>query len=156
MLEHRIRVISESLAREVDRRGFLRKVGGAIVTGVAAAVMGPGLGTQLRRATAAPVLPNRARCAPPGPYCNLEGATGVNSEPTGCRGGHCYQHRTSPGGPILSCQVYYIYAVTGCWTTADGNGYWTCCDCDCGSVNCGCAQYNPIGGLPQPLTPGNS
>jgi hypothetical protein len=156
MLEHRIRVISESLAREVDRRGFLRKVGGAIVTGVAAVVVGPGLGTQLRRASAAPILPNRARCAPPGPYCNLEGLSGGLDEPTGCRGAHCYQHRTSPGGPLLTCQVYYTFYATGCWTTADGGGYWTCCDCNCGSATCGCAQYNSTGGLPQPLVPGMS
>ena len=157
MLEHRIRVISEALARETDRRGFIRKVGGAIVTGVAAVVMGPGLGTQLRRASAAPVLPNRARCAPPGPYCNIEGRSGGLDEPTGCRGAHCYQHRTSPGGPLLSCVVYYqFYPTTGCWTTADGAGYWTCCDCTCGGATCGCAQFSPIGGLPQPLAPGNS
>jgi hypothetical protein len=143
MLEQKVRVLSEALARGVDRRTFLRRAGGAIVSGVAALVMGPALSNQADKASASPLIPNVANCGPPGPYCNLDG----QNEPNGCRGASCFQHVSS--GQLLQCQVFYIYQVTGCWTTVSGNGYWTCCDCTCtnGAINasCGCAQYSRAG-----------
>lgn len=147
MIEYRIRVISEALARGLDRRTFLRRAGGAVVSGIVAVVMGPTLSRTASSVSASPLVPMRARCSPPGPFCNLEGASNSQtSEPTGCRNGHCFQHVTSPGGPVLSCVVYYqFYPGTGCWTTIDGNGYWTCCDCDCGGAHCGCAGFTRAG-----------
>ena len=41
MLEQRVKLVSEWLARAVDRRVFLRRVGGGVVAGVATLVMGP-------------------------------------------------------------------------------------------------------------------
>lgn len=146
MIEQRIKVWSEAIARNIDRRTFLRRAGGAVVSGVVALVMGPALGRSAT-VTASPLVPDRARCAPPGPFCNLEGMPSASSEPTGCRNGHCFQHVTSPGGTVQSCKVYYtFYPGTGCWTTIDGNGYWTCCDCECDSgAHCGCAGYTRAG-----------
>jgi hypothetical protein len=71
------------------------------------------------------------------------------NQPNGCRGGHCYQHRS--GGVIVTCSLYYTFYATGCWTSAntDGRGgYWTCCDCECFNSSgtrvaaCGCAQLS--------------
>lgn len=142
MFDRKIRLISEALARGVDRRGFIKKAGGAVVTGVVALAMGPTLGRNAPKAYASPRVPTVANCAPPGPYCNIDG----QGEPNGCRGASCYQHLS--GGTIQMCQVFYIYQVTGCWTTISGNGYWTCCDCTCtGGVSCGCAQYTSASGV---------
>src|SRR3954452_19643356 len=86
-----------------------------------------------------PVVPS---CAPPGPYCNLNGV----NEPNGCHGGPCFPHlNTTPGvqGPL-----WYCCYQAGCWTTAASGGYWTCCDCQCSDGStCGCAQFS---GSPQP------
>ncbi|MGA7730632.1 MAG: hypothetical protein WCD37_05105 [Chloroflexia bacterium] len=148
MIEQKIKVLSESLARGLDRREFLRRAGGVVVSGVVALVMGPTLARNATRVSASPLVPLRARCSPPGPFCNLEGASSSQtSEPTGCRDGHCFQHVTTPGGTVRDCVVYYqFYPGTGCWTTIDGNGYWTCCDCTCGGANCGCAKFSRAGG----------
>jgi hypothetical protein len=156
MLEQRIRVISEALARGLDRRTFLRRTGGTIVAGVTALAVGPLLSKSAPGVSAAPIVPDRANCAPPGPYCSLDGS----DDPNGCAGAHCFQYMSS--GELLSCVVdYRFYPGTGCWTTIDGTGYWTCCDCSCtntsGSINnvsCGCAQYTraaqPIPGVALP------
>ncbi len=145
MLEQKIRVISESLARRVDRRTFLKNAGGVVVTSVVALAMGPSLGMRERKTYAArpaPNVPNVANCGPPGPYCNLDG----QNEPNGCRGGACFQHLS--GGVVQQCQTDYFYQPAGCWTTPSGNGYWTCCDCFCtGNVLCGCAQYTYATGV---------
>ena len=150
MLEHKIRIISESLARGMDRRAFLRRAGGAIVSGAAALVLGPALTGRMPGAAADPIIPTVANCSPPGPYCNLDG----QNEPNACRGGACFQHVSS--GQLLQCQIYG-YSGTGCWTTVSGNGYWTCCDCTCSNgiinnVTCGCAQYSRVG-APYPNGP---
>jgi hypothetical protein len=88
-------------------------------------------------------------CQPPGPYCNLNG----QNNPNGCHGAHCFQHLYS--GQVLQCQVYYQYYQAGCWTTAASGGYWTCCDCSCGTprvTTCGCAQFSAG---PTPLPDGS-
>ena len=41
MVEDKIKVFSEALARGVDRRTFLRRTGGSIVAGLLLLVMGP-------------------------------------------------------------------------------------------------------------------
>ncbi len=135
MLDQTIRVFSEGLARALDRRTFLKRTAGTIASGLAALVMGPMLATN-SRAIAAPLIPTVANCAPPGPYCNLDGV----NEPNGCKGASCFQHYSN--GQVRQCTPQYGYATTGCWTTLSGNGYWTCCDCNCsGGSSCGCAQY---------------
>ena len=143
MLEQRIKVISEAVAREIDRRSFLKQMSTTILAGVSALVVAPMLGNKEGKvAAAAPVVPTIS-CAPPGPYCTVNGAA-----TDGCRGGHCYQHGTP--GNVVACEVYYTFYTTGCWTTAQGGGYWTCCDCRCtNGVTCGCAQFTP-GGNPSP------
>lgn len=141
MLDQRIRVASEALARTVDRRKFLKTAGGAIVTGIVALAAGSTLGPS-GKAVAAPRVPNVANCNPPGPYCNIDG----QNEPNACRGGSCFQHRS--GGQIIDCHLDTMYTITGCWTTADGGGYWTCCDCRCtGNITCGCAQFTTAPGV---------
>lgn len=138
MLEQKVKIFSEALARAVDRRTFVKRVGAGVMAGVSALVMGPLVarsGMTPASASASLASPNIS-CAPPGPYCNNGGG-----DLSGCRGGHCYQHN---GG---SCVVYYTFYTTGCWTTAVSGGYWTCCDCQCSTGTCGCASFNP-GGSP--------
>ncbi|HKP52776.1 MAG TPA: hypothetical protein VJ183_08980 [Chloroflexia bacterium] len=155
MFDQKIRVLSEGLARRLDRREFLKQTGTTMFAGIAALAAGHSLtgnaaassGTNSR----APLIPN---CNPPGPYCNLNGNI---QDPNGCHGGSCFQHRT--GGQIYQCYVYYTYYSAGCWTTPTGGGYWTCCDCDCRNsagqrvATCGCAQYS-TGPVPRPDGPG--
>ena len=145
MLEHKIRVISEGLARAMDRRAFLKRAGSAIAGGLAALTLGPALARAGVKAGSG--ISGSPQCVPPGPYCNI--GSGILS---GCRGGHCYQHVS--GGFTLACKVYYAFYGTGCWTTAVSGGNWVCCDCQCTdglghNANCGCAQFNP-GGDPSP------
>ena len=152
MIEKTTRIISENLARALDRRAFVRRAGEATFAGLAALAAGrmtPAFAVVGRRPkeSAAPRVP---RCSPPGPYCNI---TGVNN-PDGCHGGSCFQHLVS--GQIYQCRVYYQWYAAGCWTTADSGGYWTCCDCECGNprvASCGCAQFN-LSPQPRPDRPG--
>lgn len=145
MLDQKIKVMSESLARGINRRSFLKQAGGAVVATVSTFALGPILSNRARQVSAAPLIPTIS-CSPPGPYCNTGGG-----DLSGCHGGHCFQHTT--GGITYPCRVYYQYYTTGCWTTASGGGYWTCCDCQCFNTsgqnvaNCGCASFNP-GGTP--------
>jgi hypothetical protein len=146
-LDKLTRFASEDLARGLNRRSFMRRAGtGAfafmitLTTGklftprsAAAAAIGP------KPPEPAPLI----SCSPPGPYCNTGGGS-----LTGCHGAHCFQHLYN--GTIYQCQVYYQYYSAGCWTTAASGGYWTCCDCSCGTprvATCGCAQFS---GTPAP------
>jgi hypothetical protein len=142
MLEQRIRVVSEALARTMNRRTFLRQTGTAVASSVTALALGSILSTSAARASApkakGPLVP-AISCSPPGPYCNTGGG-----DLSGCHGAHCYQHLYN--GQVETCHVYYQYYQVGCWSTASGGGYWTCCDCQCTSTTCGCAEYtgNPV------------
>jgi hypothetical protein len=134
MLEQKVKVISELLARTTSRRTFIGRTGTAIVSGVAALALGNIMATSSAQAAVArgPIVPN-ITCAPPGPYCN----TGTGNL-SGCHGSQCYQHLT--GGQVQMCHVYYAFYPGGCWTSGDG---WTCCDCQCnGGATCGCAQQH--------------
>ena len=139
MLERTMRIMTENLARSLDRRVFLKRTGEAVFVGMAALAAGqlkPALAaTGVRNGVKPPVTPS---CSPPGPYCNLNGV----NEPNGCHGASCFQHLS--GGTIYQCQVYYTYYSAGCWTTAATGGYWSCCDCRCGGgvATCGCAQFS--------------
>jgi hypothetical protein len=143
MLEERVKLLSEGLARSVNRRGFLKHTGTAIFGGLTAVAAGHmTVGDALARRVQPPEQPS---CAPPGPYCNT--GQGILS---GCHGASCFQHLS--GGQIQQCHYYYIYQV-GCWTTASGGGYWTCCDCRCDdNSTCGCAQFSS-GPMPRPDGP---
>jgi len=137
MLEQQVRIVSETLARAVNRRTFLRQVGSTVVSGVAALALGPTLTSSAAWAASSPKskkpLVPAISCSPPGPYCNTGGGN-----LSGCHGAHCYQHLS--GSTVVSCQVYYQYYQVGCWTSGDG---WTCCDCQCtGGATCGCAEQN--------------
>jgi hypothetical protein len=143
MFEQKIRIWSEALARDINRRDFLRRAGTVIVAGVSSLALGPVLSNRAREASAGPIVP-AISCSPPGPYCNTGGG-----DISGCHGGHCFQHISS--GQLLACRVYYTYYSTGCWTnpSGSGNNYWTCCDCECFNTGgqrvatCGCAEYTP-------------
>jgi len=147
MLEQTTRLVSENLARALDRRSLLKKAGQSAFLGVAALAAGH---TMSSNALATKNPPNIS-CAPPGPYCSVHGA------PTdGCHGGSCYQHLYQ--GQAIQCRVIYFYQA-GCWTTAQGGGYWTCCDCGCYNnsgqqvTTCGCAQFS-TSPVPRPDGPG--
>ena len=138
MLETTTRLVSENLARAMNRRSFLKRAGETAFTGVAALMAGH-LATSATSAAGKPApRPQMIQCAPPGPYCNVNGTA-----TDGCHGGSCYQHMV--GGQVQQCRVYYQYYAAGCWTTASAGGYWTCCDCECGTprvATCGCAQFS--------------
>ena len=151
MLEQTTRIVSENLARAIDRRSLLKRMGETAFAGLAALAAGH-LVVAPAAAHAGPgTVPRTPSCAPPGPYCNLDGT----NEPNGCHGASCFQHLS--GGTVYQCRVYYIYQA-GCWTTAATGGYWTCCDCECLNssgtrvATCGCAQFN-AGPQPRPDTP---
>jgi hypothetical protein len=142
MIEKTTRILSENLARTINRRKFLRRFGEATFLGMAAMAAGHNMASTVS-AGVAPTRTNQPpgppQCAPPGPYCNLNGV----NEPNGCMGGACYQHNNN--GTLLQCRVYYTYYQAGCWTTAVSGGYWVCCDCECGTPRqrtCGCAQFS--------------
>jgi hypothetical protein len=139
MLEQRIRIVSEALARAVNRRTFLRQTGSVVVSGVTALAMGHLLATNhASAAVTKPKVPDVPNCAPPGPYCNYEG--GSPPQPDSCHGAHCYQHFNA--GQVQMCHVYYAFYNVGCWTASGSGGFWTCCDCQCANGStCGCAQF---------------
>ena len=142
MLEHSTRLISENLARALNRRRFLKKAGEASFLGLAALAAGQAFPSR----ASADKVPN-IQCSPPGPYCQIG-----NAPTDGCHGASCFQHLYN--GQVYQCRVFYIYPA-GCWTTAASGGYWTCCDCECGTprvASCGCAQFsaNPV---PRPDAP---
>jgi hypothetical protein len=146
MLEDKVKLMSEALARAVNRRSFIKQLGGSIAAGVSALMLGPSLAkaSALAGAGAGSSPMGTPSCSPPGPYCNI--GTGILS---GCRGGHCYQHLNA--GQVYTCKVYYTYYNTGCWTTAVSGGYWTCCDCRCSNNStCGCASFNPGNSINDP------
>ena len=139
------RFASEDLARSLNRRTFLRRAGNTAFILMAGLAGGRWLGPRPAFAAGKPLPPEPApkpqvpACAPPGPYCNYEGNS--PSQPDACHGAHCFQHLS--GGVIQQCHVYYAFYPSGCWTTASGGGYWTCCDCQCGNGStCGCAQFS--------------
>jgi len=144
VLERTTRIWSENLARAINRRAFIRRAGETAFAGALALAAGQfaaaGAVAGVRRQPvdrSQPLLP--PTCAPPGPYCNLNGV----NEPNGCRGGSCFQHRYN--GQVYQCRVYYQWYQAGCWTTAVTGGYWVCCDCECGNprvASCGCAQFS--------------
>jgi len=150
MLERTTRILSEGLARSIDRRGFLKRASQATFAGLAAVAAGQMSTVRASAMSNGGTKPPIAvpSCSPPGPYCNLNGNT---QDPNGCHGGGCFQHLYQ--GTVLQCRVYYQYYQAGCWTTPQGGGYWTCCDCECLNSNgqrmttCGCAQYS---GSPAP------
>jgi hypothetical protein len=154
MLERPTRLLSENLARAVDRRTFLKRTAQTAFAGLITLAAGHGLADSAaaRREPGGGPKPAELvpQCAPPGPYCNLNGNT---QDPNGCHGGHCFQHLYQ--GQVLQCQVWYCCYQAGCWTTPSGNGYWTCCDCECGGgiTHCGCAQHSSSP-VPSPDRPG--
>lgn len=149
MFEQTTRVLSENLARAVNRRTFLKRASQGTFAVMATLAAGHSLSERAAAQRIGPsVDPLVPSCAPPGPYCNLNGV----NEPNGCHGAHCFQHRS--GTQVLQCQVYYAFYQAGCWTTAVSGGYWTCCDCQCtGGPTCGCAQFS-TGPVPLPDSPG--
>ena len=158
MLEDRVKILSENLARSMDRRKFLRRAGGTIFAGLAALASGHLLGAGAsagvpdpRRKGAllpsAPMIPN---CKPPGPYCNLEDVQcyACGYDPNACHGSACFQHIKQ--GQLLECRIDYRFYGAGCWTAGADGGYWTCCDCECrppgnptaNPTFCGCSSFS--------------
>lgn len=147
MFEQTTRILSESLARAVNRRTFLKRASQGTFAVVATLAAGHSLSERAAARKMPNVDPLAPQCAPPGPYCNTGGGN-----LSGCHGAHCFQHLYN--GQVLQCQVYYTYYQAGCWTTAVSGGYWTCCDCRCGTggPTCGCAQFS-VGPVPLPDGP---
>jgi hypothetical protein len=151
-LDRTTRLVSESLARAMDRRTFLKRASQTTFAGLMALAVGQGLGGRAAAQTTDRKPPPTITCAPPGPYCNTGGG-----DLSGCHGGHCFQHRYN--GQTIQCKVYYAFYQTGCWTTPVSGGYWTCCDCECLNssgqrvATCGCAQFS-TSPAPSPDGPG--
>ena len=157
MFDHKVRVLTEGMARAMGRRKFLTQASAAVFASVAALASGRVLGEsvfaqQKGDGQSPPLDPFGSLCqAPRGRFCTITEST-TNSD--GCQGAYCYQHLYN--GELLQCNLSYNYGYSvGCWTTVDSGGYWTCCDCDCGSpINslaaCGCAKFSTV------LTPSSS
>jgi len=149
--DRKVRLLSEGLARSLDRRKFLKEAGATMFAGIAALAAGHSLGGPATASGVHSKAPMVPVCSPPGPYCNTGGG-----DLSGCHGGSCFQHLYQ--GNVIQCRVFYIYQA-GCWTTPSGGGYWTCCDCECLNASgqrvatCGCAQFSsqPV---PRPDSPG--
>src|SRR5256885_15900668 len=113
MLEHGTRIWTESLARAFNRRAFLRRAGEATFVGMAALAAGRGGTALAARSGTRPPQPTVPSCAPPGPYCNLNGV----NEPNGCHGGSCFQHLN--GGSGQPSRGYFAFYQAG-WLTTRG------------------------------------
>jgi hypothetical protein len=165
MLERRIRLMSEGLARVLDRRQFVKTTGSTVFAGLIALAAGHGLA---RTASASggrlPRVPNVPQCSPPGPYCNTNGTNEpngcLNSQPGGPFSARCLRHLNE--GQMLYCRISYYWYGSGCWTYASNGGYWTCCDCECSVdpggpeiATCGCAGFSlePVPGPDRPAAP---
>src|SRR5689334_22835842 len=136
MFERTTRLLSENLARTVDRRTFLKRASQSTFAVLATVAAGHSLSGRAAAEKNNPGVSPLISCAPPGPYCNTGGG-----QLSGCHGAHCFQHLS--GAQVVQCHVYYAFYQAGCWTTASGGGYWTCCDCQCdGGATCGCAQFS--------------
>jgi hypothetical protein len=159
MFDHKVRLLTEGMARAMGRRKFLTQAGAAVFAGMAALASGRALGgTVLAQqkgemsagAEQPPTAPRAfdSPCqAPNGTYCSIN----TIQSGDGCQGAYCFQHRYQ--NEILECRLSYNYGYSvGCWTVMDQSGaaYWTCCDCQCGNdVNpsvtaCGCARFSAL------------
>jgi hypothetical protein len=160
MFDHKVRLLTEGFARAMGRRKFLTQMGAAVFASVATLASSRALGgTVLAQqkgdeGLSPPLDPFGSLCqAPNNRFCTITEST-TNSD--GCQGAYCFQHLYN--SQLLECKLSYNYGyAVGCWTTFDysNNGYWTCCDCDCGSpiilsAACGCARFSTI------LTPSSS
>ena len=104
VLDQTTRLVSESLARAVNRRTFLKRTSQSVFAGLMALAVGqalPGRAAAQRSGPNPPQPPN-ITCSPPGPYCNTGGGN-----LSGCHGAHCFQHLYN--GTIQQCVVYYQY-----------------------------------------------
>src|SRR5437667_11613725 len=108
MLERTTRIGSESLARAIDRRSLLKRTGETAFLGLAALAAGHLVVAPAAAGTSPGSPPRTPSCAPPGPYCNLNGT----NEPNGCHGASCLHHL--PRGPVFHIRLYYFYQA-GCW-----------------------------------------
>ncbi|MDQ3928735.1 MAG: hypothetical protein M3328_06255 [Chloroflexota bacterium] len=169
MFDHKVRLLTEGLARAMGRRKFLAQMSAAVFAGVATLAAGRALSNTAsaqqdggeydpshdpRRGRPDTPLGGKPCFAPNGRFCSVNAPQSSD----GCQGAYCFQHVY--GGQLLECRLSYNwgYAV-GCWTVVDqgGGAYWTCCDCDCSNTgtfgmsagSCGCARYSP---LPMPAS----
>ncbi len=162
MLERRIRLVSENLARVLDRREFIKKTGSTVFAGLIALAAGHSLAGEASAGNGRlPRVPTVPVCNPPGPYCNTNGTNEpngcLNSKPGGPFSARCLRHVHE--GQMLHCATSYYWYPAGCWTYASNGGYWTCCDCGC-SVDpkgtklafCGCAGFS-LEPVPDPDRP---
>jgi len=148
MLDKTTRIITENLARAIDRRGFMKRAGQTAFASLSALAAGQAMPMIAVARAGQPPAPTPL-CSPPGPYCNTGGG-----DLSGCHGGSCFQHLYQ--GQVIQCRYMYFYQ-SGCWTTAGNGGYWTCCDCDCFQngvrvTSCGCAQHSSSP-VPRPDSP---
>src|SRR3954451_24866437 len=123
-LDRTTRLVSEELARSVNRRGFLKRAGQTVFYTVAALASGHLLNNRAEAAGKAPPKAPRdpgtisdIACNPPNQtFCNRGGG-----DLTGCHGGQCNSHLKD--GKLYTCtRDYYYYPGTGCWTTATSGG----------------------------------
>src|SRR5579872_36029 len=121
----------EGVARLIGRRHFLTKIGVAAFGAVAASAAGMTLFPTRASASICSNSSPACGCTPPNrTFCNT-----INS--SYCSGSSC------AGG----CQYWYHYwPNNACWCTQTCCNsyhqlvYYQCCDCTCGTTNCGCSQ----------------
>src|SRR5436305_904497 len=108
-LDTHVRPAVEQLARQMNRRSFVRRTASLGFGSVAALASGHLAGSFASASSR--VRPLDPVCAPVGPYCNLDGNI---HDPNGCHGASCFEHLYQ--GEVLQCKVFYNYWQAGCWT----------------------------------------
>jgi hypothetical protein len=126
---------AEGVARGLDRRRFLGRVGGGMFAVATAFAVE---GVRAPKALATGACPNNADT------CNCDPPNGTYCSGSQCSGSGCNYN----AGCFISTSSYS----DGCWCSKEcchncGNlqtaycGYYTCCDCSCPGGECGCRSF---------------
>ncbi|WP_156424368.1 hypothetical protein [Bacillus sp. FJAT-27445] len=123
------KVMSENIARSVERSEFLKIFFGGIFTALMAVALKPSYAFAASYSWCQ-VTKNECDCNPPlGRYCGSLGYT-------------CTSGSKCPSGCTVNDKYY---PSTGCWCAAAAtcSGTYVCCDCWCGGKECGCKSHIP-------------
>lgn len=124
---------SEELARQIDRRRFLRRAAVTVFS--------------IATAAAVNLIPHSTASAAYCPVINAETGSGncqcdfPNGECAGCNG----LSYNCPSGCTRDTSTWGQPHPNGCWCSAICGScfqyYYVCCDCKCSGSPCGCSEY---------------
>lgn len=129
-----IQRMGEELARAINRRTFLRQTSAAIFA--------------IATAGAVNLIPgSKAAAYGTCPWCPV---TNCDTGDTACDFPWGYCSNCSGHNCGSGCSIDKGTHGNGCWCTAWSsvggcyNGYYICCDCNCGGNTCGCSQLQVL------------